>query len=63
MDNVDGTCDVYVYMRYVADNSMEELTMGQKYTFEKTGIYELVYFTRDGDFNYAEYVQRITIVE
>ena len=63
VDNVNGNCDVYVYMRYVADNSMEELTMGQKYAFAKTGIYELVYFTRDDDFNYTEYVQRITIVE
>lgn len=61
IDEVDGECTVYAYMRCEADYSFEAVTLGGKYKFTRKGVYHLTYLTRDSDFNYVEYVMTVTV--
>ncbi|MBR2375895.1 MAG: hypothetical protein IKA88_06370 [Clostridia bacterium] len=60
-DVLDGECYVNVYMRYKGDYDVQAVQMGEQYTFERKGVYELTYFTRDNHYNYVKYVMSITI--
>lgn len=62
-DNLEGDLPVYVYIRFLRDMDMIELKTGNRFTFTKTGEYEIRYFACDSDYNYVEYVMRVTVTE
>ncbi len=62
-DNAKETCSVFVYLRSKGDYNDRVVELGGKITFNKSGVYELIYVTRDSDYNYTTYVMTITVEE
>ena len=62
-DNIDGECDVFVYVEFVRDYTKEIVFMGEKYTFTKTGNYRIHYVTHDECANYTRYVIEVEVVK
>ncbi len=54
-DDVDGDTDVFIYVKRLWDGSITMVEPGQDYYFAATGEYKLVFFTRDGSYNYTRY--------
>lgn len=62
-DNIDGDCDVFVYVEYVRDFTKEIVFMGEKYTFTQTGKYRIHYVTHDECANYTRYIIEVEVVK
>lgn len=60
-DNFDGEVPVFVYMSFEKDYSIINVDMGGKFKFTREGIYNLIYFTRDSDYNYTRCVITINV--
>lgn len=61
-DNIDGNCDVFVYVEYVRDFTKEIVFMGETYTFTQVGKYRIHYVTHDQCANYTRYIIEIEVV-
>lgn len=62
-DNIDGECDVFVYVEYVRDYTKEIVFMGEEYTFTQTGKYRIHYVTHDECANYTRYIIEVEVVK
>ena len=62
-DNIDGECDVFVYVEYVTDFTKEIVFMGEKYTFTRLGKYRIHYVTHDSCSNYTRYIIEVDVVK
>lgn len=62
-DNIDGECDVFVYVEYVNDFTKEIVFMGEKYTFTRLGKYRIHYVTHDSCSNYTRYIIEVDVVK
>ena len=62
-DNVDSSCNVFVYINFVDDFNQENVQMGQEYCFDRVGQYTVNYVTHDACYNYTRYVIKITVTK
>lgn len=61
MDNDSGECKVFCYLSYVHDMSIISVKTNQKVVLDKTGYYELCYYTHDDYYNYTRYTMRFKV--
>ena len=61
-DNLDEECPVYVYVMHLESHKIYKVTMGETFTFTRTGNYQIRYFAYDSDFNGVEYIMDVKVV-
>ncbi len=62
-DNIDSSCNVFVYINFAIDFNQENVQMGQEYCFDRVGEYTINYVTHDSCYNYTRYVIKINVTK